>query len=291
MPSPQTPELDFDGSSITIEEIERVIRRSNSSSTPSPLDQISYKILKKCPALWCALLHIFNISWSMSTIPETWKSAAIKLVPKTSALDDPSTPSNFRPIALTSCIGKIFTSIMKNRWLQHMLENKYLDPDIQKAFMQATPGCTEHHSKLATILADAKKKHKSLSVVWLDLANAYGSVHHSLIQFSLRHYHAPLQFCRLVQSLYTGLSASVTTKEWSTPIFPLNIGVFQGDPLSVAIFNTVINTLVDTLKMHCDQGYSLTPGHQVNLLQYADDICITASSPALCQITGFNGQE
>ena len=141
--------------------------------------------------------------------------------------------------------------------------------------MQATPGCTEHHSKLATILADTKKKHKSRSVVWLVLANAYGSVHHSLIQFSLRHYHAPLQFCRLVQSLYTGLSASVTTKEWSTPIFPLNIGVFQGDPLSVVNFNTVINTLVDTLKVHRDQGYSLTPGHQVNLLQYAHDTCVS----------------
>ena len=42
------------------------------------------------------------------------------------------------------------------------------------------PGCTEHHLKLASVLAEARKKHKSLSVCWLDLANAYGSVHHSL---------------------------------------------------------------------------------------------------------------
>ena len=84
-----------------------------------------------------------------------------------------------------------------------MLENEYLDPSIQKAFMRATPGCTEHHLKLASILADAKRKKKSLTVAWLDLANAYGSVHHSLIDFALHHYHAPSHFCNVVASLST----------------------------------------------------------------------------------------
>ena len=38
--------------------------------------------------------------------------------------------------------------------------------------MPTTPGCEEHHLKLATILAEAKKKHKSLAVCWFNLANA-----------------------------------------------------------------------------------------------------------------------
>ena len=58
-----------------------------------------------------------------------------------------------------------------------MTANKFFDTSVQKAFMPTTPGCTEHHLKLATILGDARKKHKSLAVCWLDLANAYGSVH------------------------------------------------------------------------------------------------------------------
>ena len=92
-----------------------------------------------------------------------------------------------------------------------MLENEYLDPTIQKTFMRATPGCMEHHLKLAFILADAKRKHESLTVAWLDLANTYGSVHHSLIDFALHHYHAPSHFCNIVASLYSGLSARVST--------------------------------------------------------------------------------
>ena len=268
---------------ISIEEIRGTIKRSNASSTPSPLDQIPYRILKRCPSLVHALFNLYNQCWQTFTIPQAWRTASIRLIAKGSVKDDPSSPSNFRPIALTSCIGKIFTSILKSRWSTYMLENEYLDPSIQKAFMRATPGCTKHHLKLASILADAKRKHKSLTVAWLDLANAYSSVHHSLIDFALHHYHAPSQFCNVVASLYSGLSARVSTDAWTTPSFPFNIGVYQGDPLSGVIFNTVINTLVDTLNLKKNLGYCLSPSHQVNLLQYADDTCIIASSPAAAQ--------
>ena len=165
-----------------------------------------------------------------------------------------------------------------------MLANMYVDRSTQKAFMPATPGCSEHHLKLLSILNDAKRKHRSLAVCWVDLANAYGSVHHSLIQFSLNHYHAPSKLSKLVKSLYTGLVAQVSSATWSTPLIPIKLGVYQGDPLSVVIFNTVINTLVDTLHTRRDLGYHFSPRQlPVNLLQYADDTCLVANSPASCQ--------
>ena len=190
-PSPN-PGTEFVTDKIRADEIFTAIKRSRSSSVPSPFDQVSYLIFKRCPSLQIALLDLFNASWSQSVIPAQWKLAAIKLIAKSSQIDEPTSSSNFRPIALTSCIGKLFTSILRNRWLDYMTENGFLDRSIQKAFLSATPGCVEHHCMLATILAEARKKHKLLAVYWLDLANAYGSVHHSLIQFSLQHYHAVL---------------------------------------------------------------------------------------------------
>ena len=141
-----------------------------------------------------------------------------------------------------------------------MTRNGYLSSSTQKAFMKATPGCTEHQCKLAAILAEPRKNHKSLAVCWLDVANVYGSVYHSLIQFSISHYHVPPQFCSIIQSLYSDLYGAVV------------------------IFNTVINTMVDTLQTRPDLGF-LFPNshHQVNLLQYADDTCIMANSPAAGQ--------
>ena len=66
-----------------------------------------------------------------------------------------------------------------------MRANGYLDRSVQKAFLNKASGCIEHHAKL-TILRNARSKHTSLVVCWLDLANTYGSVHHSLINFSLQ---------------------------------------------------------------------------------------------------------
>jgi len=46
--------------------------------------------------------------------------------------------------------------------------------------------------------------------------------------------------------------------------------VYQSDPLS---FNTVMNTLVDTLQTRLDLGYIISESnHQVKHLQYADEL-------------------
>ena len=161
-PRPSKVEFEVDLHVILPEEVRIVIKRSKSASSPSPFDQIPYQIFKRCPSLVPALVDLFNCCWTTATIPPAWKTAAIKLIGKSAATEDASTPSNFRPIALTSCTGKLFTTILKTRWLEHMLDNGYLNRSIQKAFMTATPGCTEHHSKLANILSEAKRKHNRL---------------------------------------------------------------------------------------------------------------------------------
>ena len=91
-----------------------------------------------------------------------------------------------------------------------MTANGYLNSTSLKTLM---PGCTEHHLKLSSILAEAHSSHKSLAVCWLDIANAYASVHQSLIGFSLSHYHAPPRFLSIIQALYTGLNAKVLTTD------------------------------------------------------------------------------
>ena len=129
---------------------------------------------------------------------------------------------------------------------------------MQKALLPKMPGCIEHHLKLASVISDAKAKHKFLAVYWLDLANAYGSVHHSLISFALQHYHAPPpQLLHLVTSFYSNLSVTFTSANWSTPLIALKIGVYQGDPLSVIIFNTVMNAMVNAIKYRPNLSYHL----------------------------------
>ena len=100
MLAPRPPDVEFEVDLIIAEKVRAVIKCSKSASSPSPFDQIPYQILKKCPSLDPALVDLFNHCWTTATIPSAWKTAAIKLIGKSSATEDATTPSNFRPIAL-----------------------------------------------------------------------------------------------------------------------------------------------------------------------------------------------
>ena len=98
----------------------------------------------------------------------------------------------------------------------------------------------------------------------------------------------PPQFCLILKSLHLDLSVTILTAERSTPNTHLKTDVYHGDPLSVVVFNTVINkivnTLVDTLQVRNDLPYTLSDStHCINLLQYADDTCVLVNSPVSCQ--------
>ena len=83
---------------------------------------------------------------------------------------------------------------------------------------------------------------------------------------------------------YTGLNGIVTTDSWETPLVSLQKGAYQGDPLSVVIFNTVMNTLVDTISRRIDLGYQFSGSQRrVNILQYVDNMCLVTTSPSSCQ--------
>lgn len=173
------------------------------------------KFLTSRSALLCCL-HYYICSTAAGpvttqAIPAPWKAGIVHLLGKKKASEDPTVPAHFRPIALTSCISKVFTNLVKKRWLLFMVGNNFLNTATQKAFI--VPDCLEHYLKLLTILREAQRRHKSLSICWLDLANAFGSVHHELIAFSLVHHHAPPELIRLVSNIYEGLTAAISTSK------------------------------------------------------------------------------
>ena len=74
-----------------------------------------------------------------------------------------------------------------------MVNNGLLNTAIQKVLVDDIPGYSEHHLKLLLILQEAQRRRKPVCVGWLDLANAFESIHHDLITFSLANYHIPQQ--------------------------------------------------------------------------------------------------
>nr|XP_054769560.1 uncharacterized protein LOC129277399 [Lytechinus pictus] len=128
-------------------------------------------------------------------------------------------------------------------------------------------------------LLDAKQRKKEIVVAWLDLANAYGSVAHNLIQFALEWYHVPPDIREVIQKYYDELFVRVRTQEWTTEWFMYQIGLFQGCPLSVVLFLIVFNLLLDLLKTKEDLGYQLRDkDFKQTEKAYADDLTLIAGS-------------
>ena len=87
LPTPPLPQDQMSVSPVSFVELVDVIQRSSSSLTLFPYDQIPYLVQRK--------VHF------------GWQTAAMKLIGKSSALSDPTTTGNFRPIALTPTIIKL----------------------------------------------------------------------------------------------------------------------------------------------------------------------------------------
>ena len=57
-----------------------------------------------------------------------------------------------------------------------MLRNKYADTSVQMGEIPGFSSYMEHTSALTQLLQEARINHNDLTVVWLDLAYAYGSI-------------------------------------------------------------------------------------------------------------------
>jgi hypothetical protein len=93
MSQPHHPTVPMDTDPFTLEEVEAVISRTRPNSSPSPLDQVPYTVLKRCRSLMPALLHLYNTCWSNQVAPQVWKVGTIQLIGKSKAKQDPSQPS------------------------------------------------------------------------------------------------------------------------------------------------------------------------------------------------------
>ena len=66
-----------------------------------------------------------------------------------------------------------------------MLKNEYVDTSVQKGGVPGVPGCLEHTSIITQIIREVKENGGELAVLWLDLANAYGSIPHKLVHITI----------------------------------------------------------------------------------------------------------
>ena len=91
-------------------------------------------------------------------------------------------------------------------------------------------------------------KQRSLVITLLDLKNAFGEVHHNLIQEVLNYHHIPEHIKYLIRSLCTDFKTSILTYDFHTPFITVGCGVLQCDWLSPFLFSLFLNTFIQHIK-------------------------------------------
>ena len=59
------------------------------------------------------------------------------------------------------------------------------------------------------LIADARSRKRTIHVTFFDLADAFGSVEHNLIEYTLRRNGIPTSICDFVKNLYSRLERCV----------------------------------------------------------------------------------
>jgi hypothetical protein len=281
MERPPPPEHGFEMRPPSFRDFRRSALKKRNGAAPG-FNAITYLIFKKCPAVLSCLHKICLHVYKSKSVPKDWAAAYVVLLQKSESLDN---PEEFRPIAITNTAGKLFFSIISDRLQEFMVKNKYIKTAVQKGFLFGVPGCVEHSFALVEALRRVRADKRAIVISWIDLANAYGSVKHNLVQFALNWYHVPKHIQGLIFDYYEKLCASVTTKDWATSFFDFDIGLFQGCVLSTILFDCVFNLLLDFLgPLEGKHAVKVEDGSTAFIKAYADDLKIATSTPEGHQI-------
>jgi len=111
-----------------------------------------------------------------------------------------------------------------------------------------------------------------------DLANAYGSMPHKLVQEALERHHVPALVKALIQDYYRDfklrVSSGSTTSEWHR----LEVGIITGCTISVILFALAMNMLVKSAEPECRGPKSKTGMRQPPIRAFMDDLTVTTES-------------
>lgn len=188
-----------------------MVKKAQAALAPGP-SGIPYKVYKNCPKLLRWLWKLLWRIWKKGTVPQSWKRAEGRFVPKKEASLN---ISQFRTISLLRVECKIFFSVLAKRMTTYMIENGYMNTSIQQGGIPRFTGCLEHTGVLSQMMHEARSKKGNLTVVWLDMAIAYGSIPHDLIRTAMKHYHIQDHIKGLISSYLGGINLRFKTKDYT----------------------------------------------------------------------------
>ena len=140
-------------------------------------DEIHPRVLRELVEVIAEPLSIiYQRSLLMGEVPEDWRLANVTPIYKKGCRED---PGNYRPVSLTSVLGKVIEQIVLREITRHVRDNWGIRPS-QHGFTKGRSSLTNLISfyDLVTCLVD---EGKAVDVVYLDFSKTFDTVSHSIL--------------------------------------------------------------------------------------------------------------
>lgn len=260
--SPPQPEFQSNNvyleSDITLQEIINSIKKND---TAPGSDEISFSMIKHLPTIGKSLLLcLYNRIFYSGFVPLQWRDVKIVPIPKPNR--ESNAPAALRPIALISCLCKIFHSVINKR-MEWFFEKQSLFPENMVGFRKAR-SCFDNLTRLASQIQIGFSNNLTTVACFIDIDSAYNNVNISCLTTILDKLGVGTKVCLYLWSYLSQRNLRVSV-DGNELVRSTGQGLAQGDPWSPLLFNIATLNICKNIQ-------------NVLISQYADDFVLYISN-------------
>ena len=232
-------------------------------------DLISHLVLKRTSeSISKPLCLLFNKSLQECTFPSLWKNAIVMPLFKKG---DSNIPSNYRPISLLSCIGKLMERAVYKHLYNHFIAHNLIYCK-QSGFLRG-------HSTVYQLIDIFDQIARSIDdkklncMIFCDISKAFDRVWHRGLLFKLKQNGISGNILHWIESYLSNRTQKVFVGSAKSQSLEVNAGVPQGSVLGPLFFLIYVNDIVENL-------LSITR-------LFADDTSLSCTTSVLADLEGI----